>query len=55
MYHGGDGVVRETMFRRPITLSVLTERRVFSPYGLKGKCYPDNSLELTTLLRKEAA
>ena len=33
---GGDGVVREFLFRKPLTLSVLTERRVFSPYGLKG-------------------
>jgi len=45
MYSGGDGVVRETMFRRPLTLSVLTERRVYSPYGLKGKCFLDKSLE----------
>lgn len=36
MYRGGEGVVRETLFRRPLTLSVLTERRVFNPYGLKG-------------------
>ncbi|XP_005089828.1 5-oxoprolinase [Aplysia californica] len=35
-YHGGDGVVRELMFREPFTLSILTERRVFPPYGLKG-------------------
>lgn len=36
VYRGGEGVVRETLFRRPLTLSVLTERRVFNPYGLKG-------------------
>jgi 5-oxoprolinase (ATP-hydrolysing) len=35
-FHGGDGVVREFLFRKPLTLSVLTERRVFSPYGLQG-------------------
>ncbi|XP_076333273.1 5-oxoprolinase [Tachypleus tridentatus] len=35
-YHGGDGVVRELLFRKHLTLSVLTERRVFSPYGLFG-------------------
>ncbi|XP_046386435.1 5-oxoprolinase [Ischnura elegans] len=35
-YRGGLGVTRELLFRRPATLSVLTERRVFSPYGLKG-------------------
>lgn len=35
-YRGGDGVVRELRFRRPLTLSILTERRVFAPYGLAG-------------------
>ncbi|KAF4532077.1 hypothetical protein B566_EDAN013407 [Ephemera danica] len=35
-WRGGDGVRRDLRFRRPLTLSVLTERRVFSPYGLKG-------------------
>ena len=29
-------MVRETLFRKPLTLSVLTERRVFNPYGLNG-------------------
>lgn len=33
---GGDGVVRELLFRKPLHLSVLTERRVFAPYGLEG-------------------
>ncbi|XP_071092367.1 LOW QUALITY PROTEIN: 5-oxoprolinase-like [Haliotis cracherodii] len=33
---GGDGVVREFLFRKDLTLSVLTERRVFRPYGLCG-------------------
>ena len=36
-YNGGDGVIRELRFRRPQVLSVLTERRVFRPYGLMGK------------------
>ncbi len=35
-YHGGDGVIREMLFRRPLTLCVLTERRNYAPYGLKG-------------------
>lgn len=35
-FRGGDGVVRELLFRRPLTLSILTERRVFAPYGLEG-------------------
>ncbi|XP_054270976.1 5-oxoprolinase-like [Macrosteles quadrilineatus] len=35
-YRGGDGVIRELRFRASMTLSILTERRVFSPYGLEG-------------------
>lgn len=35
-FKGGDGVERELLFRKPLTLSVLTERRVFAPYGLEG-------------------
>lgn len=35
-FTGGDGVVRELLFRKPLHLSVLTERRVFAPYGLQG-------------------
>nr|CAD7404141.1 unnamed protein product [Timema cristinae] len=35
-HRGGDGVVRELLFRKDIMLSVLTERRVFQPYGLLG-------------------
>ena len=35
-HRGGDGVVRELLFRRPQVLSVLGERRAFRPYGLKG-------------------
>ena len=37
LFKGGDGVVREMLFRRPLTLSILTERRVYSPYGLEGR------------------
>ena len=37
LYNGGDGVIRELLFRRPLTLSVLTERRLYNPYGLQGK------------------
>lgn len=38
-YRGGDGVLRELYFRAPVTLSVLTERRVLEPYGLEGKVH----------------
>ncbi|GBP79512.1 5-oxoprolinase [Eumeta japonica] len=33
---GGDGVTRELVFRRTVKVSVLTERRVFQPYGMNG-------------------
>lgn len=33
---GGEGVHRELYFRRPLTLSVLTERRTLQPYGMRG-------------------
>lgn len=35
-YQGGHGVVREIIFRAKITLSILTERRVFAPFGIEG-------------------
>ncbi len=37
LYKGGDGVIRELMFRRPLTLCVLSERREFAPYGMCGE------------------
>lgn len=36
-FRGGDGVVRELLFREEALLSVLTERRAFQPYGLHGE------------------
>jgi 5-oxoprolinase (ATP-hydrolysing) len=35
-YAGGDGVVRDIEFRIPCQVSILSERRVFRPYGLHG-------------------
>ncbi|RMY94801.1 hypothetical protein D0864_05446 [Hortaea werneckii] len=35
-WRGGDGVVRELEFRMPLSVSMLSERRVFRPYGLEG-------------------
>lgn len=36
-YHGGDGVIRDLQFLTPeMQVSILSERRVFHPYGLKG-------------------
>ncbi|XP_078607993.1 5-oxoprolinase-like isoform X1 [Branchiostoma floridae x Branchiostoma japonicum] len=35
-YCGGDGVLRELLFRRPVMFTILSERRAFQPYGLNG-------------------
>lgn len=38
-HRGGDGLIREIEFRRPVTVSILSERRVHAPRGLKGGKY----------------
>jgi 5-oxoprolinase (ATP-hydrolysing) len=35
-HHGGEGVIRDIEFRIPVQVSILSERRVFRPYGLAG-------------------
>jgi 5-oxoprolinase (ATP-hydrolysing) len=35
-FRGGDGIIRELLFRKNLELSILTERRVMQPYGLRG-------------------
>ncbi|KAI9762542.1 MAG: hypothetical protein M4579_000345 [Chaenotheca gracillima] len=35
-YRGGDGVIRDIEFRIPVQVSILSERRVYHPYGLNG-------------------
>lgn len=35
-HHGGEGVIRDIEFRIPVQVSILSERRVFHPYGLAG-------------------
>ena len=35
-FRGGDGLVRELEFLAPLTVALLTERRVYAPYGLAG-------------------
>lgn len=35
-HRGGDGVVRDIEFRIPMQVSILSERRVYHPYGLAG-------------------
>jgi 5-oxoprolinase (ATP-hydrolysing) len=36
MHSGGDGVIRDIEFRIPVQVSILSERRVYHPYGLEG-------------------
>jgi N-methylhydantoinase B/oxoprolinase/acetone carboxylase alpha subunit len=36
LFRGGDGVLREIRFLKPATVTILSERRVFAPYGLEG-------------------
>lgn len=35
-YRGGDGMLRELEFLKPLTLSLLTSRRTTTPYGMQG-------------------
>ena len=35
-FMGGDGTIREFKFLKPAKLSIISERRVYSPYGLEG-------------------
>ena len=35
-FTGGDGLIREIEFLEPLTVTILSERRVFAPYGLNG-------------------
>ena len=35
-FAGGDGLVRELEFLEPLNVAILSERRVFAPYGLAG-------------------
>ncbi|KIV78692.1 hypothetical protein PV11_06315 [Exophiala sideris] len=36
LYKGGNGSVREIEFRMPLSVSMLSERRVYRPYGMAG-------------------
>lgn len=35
-FRGGDGLIRELEFLEPLNVAILSERRVFPPYGLAG-------------------
>jgi 5-oxoprolinase (ATP-hydrolysing) len=34
--NGGDGLIRELEFLEPLNVAILSDRRVFAPYGLEG-------------------
>lgn len=34
-FHGGDGIIREYEFLVPVSLTIISERRKFAPYGLQ--------------------
>ena len=36
LHAGGDGLIREIEFLAPMRISVVSERRVFPPYGMRG-------------------
>ncbi|KAF4545825.1 5-oxoprolinase protein [Lasiodiplodia theobromae] len=50
-WDGGDGVVREMEFRMRVSASMLSERRVFRPYGMAGGGAGEAGLNL--YVRKE--
>ncbi|TKA76367.1 Uncharacterized protein B0A49_06095 [Cryomyces minteri] len=49
-HRGGDGVIRDIEFRIPVQVSILSERRVYHPYGLEGG--EDASCGLNLWVRK---
>jgi 5-oxoprolinase (ATP-hydrolysing) len=48
-WRGGDGVIREFEFLKPLTVSLLTQHRVEAPFGLRGGC--DGQRGCQTLIR----
>jgi 5-oxoprolinase (ATP-hydrolysing) len=51
MHPGGDGVIRDIEFRIPVQVSILSERRVYRPYGMEGG--DDAECGLNVWVRKE--
>ncbi|UCH80273.1 MAG: hydantoinase B/oxoprolinase family protein [Nitrospiraceae bacterium] len=35
-FRGGDGVIREMQYLKPATVSIISERREYAPYGING-------------------
>jgi 5-oxoprolinase (ATP-hydrolysing) len=50
MHRGGEGVIRDIEFRIPVQVSILSERRVYHPYGMEGG--EDASCGLNIWVRK---
>ena len=36
LFRGGDGLIREIEFLKPLNVAILSERRVYPPYGMEG-------------------
>lgn len=51
LYNGGDGIIREIEFTAVLDVSILSERRVFCPYGLEGG--EDGKHGMNYLIRSE--
>ncbi|TPX54022.1 hypothetical protein PhCBS80983_g06072 [Powellomyces hirtus] len=51
LHRGGDGCIRDIEFLAPLQLSILSERRVFPPYGAHGG--HDGQPGRNTLIRKD--
>ncbi|WFD45090.1 5-oxoprolinase (ATP-hydrolyzing) [Malassezia psittaci] len=55
LYKGGDGVIRDIEFLEPgIQVSILSERRVYQPYGLQGGENAKSGLNLWIKQRRES-
>ena len=52
-FDGGDGVVRELCFLRPVALSILSQHRRVAPYGMAGG--GDGALGRQSVLRRDGA
>lgn len=54
-YRGGNGIIREFELLSPATITLLTERRTFAPYGLHGgdEAQRGRSFHITTNTSKE--
>jgi 5-oxoprolinase (ATP-hydrolysing) len=38
LFNGGDGLIREIEFLKPLTVAIISDRRIYSPYGYDGGC-----------------